>query len=58
MYQYLRNLMDAADQVGFVDDVTFLDWGVNEKRIHLDGKQANGKRFRLILECEVEANGN
>lgn len=58
MYKYLRDLMNVADLVGDVEEVAFLEWGVGEKRVQLDGKQADGKKFRLILECEVEKDGN
>lgn len=58
MYKYLRDLMNMADLVGDVEDVSFMAWGVGEKRVQLDGKQADGKKFRLILECEVEKDGD
>lgn len=58
MYKYLRDLMNVADLVGDVEDVSFMEWGVNEKRVQLDGMQADGKKFRLILECEVEKDGD
>ena len=58
MYKYLRDLMNVADLVGDVEDVAFMEWGVGEKRVQLDGKQSDGKKFRLILECEVEKDGN
>lgn len=58
MYKYLRDLMNVADLVGDVEDVSFMEWGVNEKRVQLDGRQADGKKFRLILECEVEKDGD
>ena len=57
MYKYLRDLMNVADLVGDVEDVSFMEWGVNEKRVQLDGRQADGKKFRLILECEVAKDG-
>lgn len=57
MYKYLRDLMDVADLVGDVEDVAFMEWGAGRKRVHLDGKQADGKKFQLILECEVEKDG-
>lgn len=58
MYKYLRDLMNIADLVGDVEDVAFLEWGEGEKRVQLDGRKADGKKFRLILECEVEKDGN
>lgn len=58
MYMYLRDMLDVADLVGDVEDIVFMDWGTNEKRVQVDGKRADGKKFRLILECEVEKDGD
>ena len=49
--------MDVADTIGDVEDVCILEWGENEKRMQLEGKNADGKKFRLILECEVAKDG-
>ena len=57
MYKYLRDLMDVADTIGDVENVCILEWGENEKRMQLEGKNADGKKFRLILECEVAKDG-
>lgn len=57
MYKYLRDLMDVADLVGDVDDIYMGDWGKDSKTLRLDGKQANGKPFKLILEVEVGEDG-
>ena len=54
MYKYLRDLMDVADLVGDVDDIYMGDWGKDSKTLRLEGKQADGKSFKLTLEVEVD----
>ncbi len=54
MYKYLRDMMDLADLVGDVDDILMGDWGKGCKILSLEGKQADGRPFKLRLELEVE----
>lgn len=54
MYQYLRNLLNLADQVGYVEDVSMGDWLKTSDRIKITGTSKTGHGFSLELEIQKE----
>lgn len=59
MYQYLRHMLNLADQVGHVDEVDMGEWIKKTNRIRITGTAKSGGTFHLelqIKEPEVENN--
>ena len=54
MYQYLRNMLNLADQVGHVEEVRMGDWVNKYDQIRVTGHAKNGLSFTLELEIQKE----
>lgn len=56
MYEYLRPLMDLADEVGKVDEVNMYDLNGGQY-LTISGLAKNGKKFFIRLEVEGLTDG-
>ena len=54
VYQYLRNMLNLADQVGHVEEVRMGEWVNKYDHIRINGKGKNGLSFTLELEIQKE----
>lgn len=59
MYQYLKSMLNLADQVGHVEEVEMGEWGKDTERIRITGTAKHGGTFQLELRnTEPEADHN
>ena len=58
MYQYLRNMLNLADQVGHVEEVDMAQWIKNTDRILITGTAKNGGTFRLEMQVKKQEDQN
>lgn len=54
MYKELKILLEAAEQIGCVDQVDMGPWLPGKERICIKGTTGNGKPYELELTVNVE----
>ena len=58
MYQYLRNMLNLADQVGHVETMRMGQYTKDMNHIVIHGTAKNGGSFTMELLIETEAEPN
>ena len=54
IYRYFRNVLNVAENIGEIDEISQGDWLSRAERIDINGKTQDGREFTLMLEIEKE----
>lgn len=54
IYRYFRNVLNVAENIGEIDEISQGDWLGKAERIDINGKTQDGREFTLMLEIEKE----
>ena len=54
IYRYFRNVLNVAENIGEIDEISQGDWLSKSERIDINGKTQDGREFTLMLEIEKE----
>ena len=54
IYRYFRNVLNVAENIGEIDEISQGDWLSKAERIDINGKTQDGREFTLMLEIEKE----
>ena len=55
IYRYFRNVLNVAENIGDVNEISQGDWLGKAERIDINGVTQDGREFTLMLEIEKEA---
>ena len=55
IYRYFRNVLNVAENIGDVNEISQGDWLSRAERIDINGITQDGREFTLMLEIEKEA---
>ena len=54
IYRYFRNVLNVAENIGEIDEISQGDWLSSAERIDINGITQDGREFTLMLKIEKE----